>query len=131
MGILSFLQGLPLPFWSLLGAIVCSFVSWLIAMKRATVALARDRMQTEAHALASENAERAAFRAALMTEIGEVREEIKECEAAREALRARVNLLEEQLLVLRASNEIMQRWLVFFKQRDGLRPTILPGEPPS
>lgn len=128
MNLLSLIQTLPLPFWSLLAAIVCSFVSWLIAMKRAAVTLARERMHTDAHALASENAERAAFRSALMIEISKVREEVKDCEAAREALRVRVNSLEEEILVLRASNEIMQRWMHFFKQRDESRPITLPGE---
>jgi hypothetical protein len=129
VGFLSALQSLPVPFWSLLAAIICSFVSWLIAMRRASVTLERERMHAQAHTLASENVERAAFRSALMTEIGKVREEIKDCEAAREALRGRVNALEEQLIVLRATNEIMQRWLVFFKQREGGPAAILPNEP--
>jgi hypothetical protein len=115
---LELLQALPGPAWSLAAGIFAGTVSWLISRRKAAVDMANVRLRYKADTLQTENAERAAFRASLMTEIGKVREEVKECEAMREQLRKRVNALEEEILVLRASNEIMQRWVSFFKQRD-------------
>lgn len=69
----------------------------------------------------AEVVERAAFRTSLMSEISEMRRLIKECEGDKEALRQRLNVAEGQILVLKASNEIMERWVAFFNER-GLSP---------
>jgi hypothetical protein len=69
-------------------------------------------------ASSGETAERAAFRATLMTEISALRQLVKECENEKDIIRERVNRAEERILVLSASNEIMEKWITFFKSRD-------------
>jgi hypothetical protein len=49
-----------------------------------------------------------------------MRQLIKECEIDRDALRERLASAEAQILVLKASNEIMEKWVTFF--RDGVSP---------
>lgn len=73
-----------------------------------------------ADASSEETAERTAFRATLMAEISSLRQLIKECEIEKVSIRERVNRAEEQILVLNASNEIMEKWVAFFKDRNDL-----------
>ena len=89
-------------------------------MRQIAVSIERARLKNNAEMLAGESAERAAFRAALMTDISDLRALMKECDADRDLLRTRVNAAEEQILVLKASNEIMERWLAFFKDRNAM-----------
>jgi hypothetical protein len=60
-----------------------------------------------------------------MADIAELRRLIKECDSDRDVLRCRVNVAEEQILVLKASNEIMERWLAFFKDRNKLEAHVV------
>jgi hypothetical protein len=62
-----------------------------------------------------------------MTEISTLRLLIKDCEAERDTLRSRVNAMEGQILVLKASNEIMERWVGFFKERNALDVRVTSG----
>jgi hypothetical protein len=55
-----------------------------------------------------------------MADISDLRQLMKQCEEDRDLLRTRVNAAEEQILVLKASNEIMERWLAFFKDRNAM-----------
>jgi hypothetical protein len=94
--------------------------TWIISMRQISVSVERARLKISADALSFENAERAAFRATLMADITNLRLLVKDCETDRDLLRTRVNASEEQILVLKASNEIMERWLAFFKDRNAL-----------
>lgn len=96
-------------------------------MRQVNVSIERERHKVNSEALSGESAERAAFRAALMSEIADLRRMIKECDADRDLLRGRVNTAEEQILVLKASNEIMERWLAFFKDRNALEVQVPSG----
>lgn len=100
-----------------------------IRVRRINASIERMRLKTNAEATAAELAERAAFRAALMAEIGAVRLMMKECETEREALRERLATAEAQILVLKASNEIMEKWVAFF--RDGVAPRAAGLSSPS
>ncbi|HEY0182838.1 MAG TPA: hypothetical protein VGC09_08530 [Rhodopila sp.] len=91
--------------------------TWLLSMRRISVSLEHARLKMRAEALTEETTERAAFRAALMADVAELRRLMKECEVDRDALRTRVNSAEEQIVVLNASNQILERWIRFFKER--------------
>ena len=67
--------------------------------------------------LSDETEQRAAFRATLIAEVAGLRGLIKDCETEKEALHERVDRAEGQIIVLKASNEIMERWVTFFKER--------------
>lgn len=73
----------------------------------------------------AEVAERAAFRATLMAEVSAMRVLMKDCETDKYMLRDRLNAAEAQILILKASNEIMERWVTFFK--DGNSPASRSG----
>jgi hypothetical protein len=87
-------------------------------MKRLSLSAKRGRLKTIADALTDEIADRAAFRVTLMTEIASLRQRVKECEIQRDELQTRVNVAEGQALVLKASNDILTRWVGFFKDRN-------------
>jgi hypothetical protein len=86
-------------------------------MRKVSASIERTRIKMIADASSEESAERAAFRATLMTEIAALRVMVKECETEKDSIRERVNRAEEQIIVLNASNEIMEKWVAFFKDR--------------
>jgi phage host-nuclease inhibitor protein Gam len=101
-------------------------------MKRLGFAAERVRLRVAADALSDEIADRATFRTTLMTEISSLRHRIKDCEAERDDLRNRTNVAEGQVLVLKATNEIMTRWVKFFRNQnyqDASVPPLLPDLP--
>lgn len=98
---------------------------FLISLQKVHASLEKARLKMTLEASASETAERAAFRASLMGELSGMRTMIKECEADRDSLRERLNAAEAQILVLKASNEIMEKWVAFF--RDGVAPKGSPA----
>lgn len=106
--------------WAVLSGLLSGCGAMFIRVRRINASIERIRLKTSAEAAAAELAERAAFRAALMAEIGTVRLMMKDCETEREALRERLATTEAQILVLKASNEIMEKWVAFF--RDGAAP---------
>jgi hypothetical protein len=114
------LSDIPAPVWAALTGGFSGIGAWFIGMRQISASIENERLKLMAEASSGEIAERAAFRAALMADIADLRRQMKECEADREALRIRLNTAEEQILVLKASNEIMERWLVFFKDRNAL-----------
>jgi hypothetical protein len=111
---------IPTPVWVALSGAISGFGTWIVSMRQIAVSIERARLKNNAEALAEESAERTAFRATLMADIADLRQLLKECEADRDLLRTRVYAAEEQILVLKASNEIMERWLAFFKDRNAL-----------
>lgn len=121
-------SGVPTPVWAALSGGLSGLGTWAVGMRKVSAAIKRERLKMHANALAEETAERASFRAALMAEISELRQQMKECETDRDHLRSRVNVAEEQIMVLKASNEIMERWLAFFRDRSALEVQI-PSEP--
>jgi hypothetical protein len=118
---------IPIPVWVALSGGISSIGTWIISMRQISVSIERIRLKMNAEAMADESAERAAFRTALMVDVADLRHLIKECDFERDVLRSRVNSTEEQILVLKASNEIMERWLVFFKDRSGLEVRVASG----
>jgi hypothetical protein len=120
LDLLTAFSDIPTPVWVALSGGISGVGTWIVSMRQIAVSIERARLKNNAEMLAGESAERAAFRAALMTDISDLRALMKECEADRDLLRTRVNAAEEQILVLKASNEIMERWLAFFKDRNAL-----------
>jgi hypothetical protein len=118
---------IPTSVWVALSGGISGVGTWVVSMRQITVSVDRMRLKMNAEALAGETAERGAFRAALMADVGEMRRLMKDCEADRDHLRTRVNAAEEQILVLKASNEIMERWLAFFKDRKAMEIHIPTG----
>ena len=118
---------IPTSVWVALSGGISGVGTWIVSMRQITVSVERMRLKMNAELLAGETAERAAFRAALMADVVEMRRIMKECEADRDHLRSRVNAAEEQILVLKASNEIMERWLAFFKDRKAMEIHIATG----
>jgi hypothetical protein len=112
-----FFAGIPPPVWVALSGAVSGVGGWLVSVRKISAAIERSRVKMILDASAGETAERAAFRATLMVDITNLRLLIKECDTDRDLLRARVNTTEGQILVLKASNEIMERWVAFFKDR--------------
>jgi hypothetical protein len=105
------------PLWAALGAGISGLGAWLINMRSISSTVERTRISMSADVANAEVVERAAFRTSLMSEISEMRRLIKECEGDKETLRQRLNATEGQILVLKASNEIMERWIAFFNER--------------
>jgi hypothetical protein len=93
----------------------------MISLRNISATVERTRMAMSADVSNAEAVERAAFRTSLMAEVSEMRQLVKECETDKEALRQRLSATESQILVLKASNEIMERWVAFFNER-GLSP---------
>ncbi len=120
LAIWDFFSSIPAPVWAVLSGGLSGLGSWIVGLRKISASIERARLKTSAEALTDENAERAAFRAALLADISELRQKNKECEADRDLLRTRLNSTEEQILVLKASNQIMERWLSFFRDRSAL-----------
>jgi hypothetical protein len=117
---MSFLADIPTPVWAGLSGVVSGISTWVLGMRRMAASIERARIKLKADASTDETAERAAFRATLMADIAALRVVLKECDAERDILRSRVHAAEGQILVLRASNEIMEEWVAFFKERNAL-----------
>ena len=121
---LGFLTEHETPIWALLAAGISGLGAWLLSLRNISATVERTRLAMRADLSNAEAVERAAFRTALMTEISEMRRAMKESEAEKEGLRQRLNVADGQILVLKASNEIMERWIAFYNERN------LPGEHP-
>jgi hypothetical protein len=128
---LSELSDIPTPVWAAVSGAISCVVTWFLGLKKLGASLERARLKLAADASTNETAERAAFRTTLMTEITALRQLIRECDAERDILRGRVNATEGQILLLKASNEIMERWVGFFKDRNALDPRLLSGTGPA
>ena len=124
---LAVFSDIPTPVWVALSGMISGIGTWIISMRQINISIDRARLKIAAETLADESAERAAFRATLMADISSLRMLVKDCDTDRDVLRTRVNAAEEQILVLKASNEIMERWVKFFKERDALDLGIYPS----
>jgi len=107
--------------WAALAAGLSAVGAWLLSLRNISATVERARLAMNADLSKAEAEERAAFRTSLMSEVSEMRRLIKECETDKETLRQRLNTAEGQILVLKASNEIMERWVAFFNER-GMSP---------
>ncbi len=110
--------------WGAVSGVVSGVGAFLISLKTVNVSRERERIKLTLDASSQETAERAAFRATLMAELSGMRAMMKECETDKDFLRERLNTAEAQILVLKASNEIMEKWVAFF--RDGIAPSVPP-----
>ena len=117
MDLLVFLTDHATPVWAIVAAGVSGLGAWLLSLRNINATVESTRLKLRADVSAAEAAERAAFRTALMTEVTEMRQLVKDCEAQKELLRQRLNAADGQILVLKASNEIMERWIAFFNER--------------
>ncbi len=120
MDTITFLAEHSTAVWALVSGLLSGMGGLLIRVRGINASVERTRLKAASDAAAAEQAERAAFRATLLTEITAMRQLIKECEIDRDALRERLASAEAQILVLKASNEIMEKWVTFF--RDGVSP---------
>jgi chromosome segregation ATPase len=118
LDVLGVLADVPVPIWAALSGGLSAVGTWVFGMKRLSVAAERVRLKTTADALTEEISDRSAFRVTLMAEISSLRQRVKECEAQRDDLQNRVNVAEGQTLILKASNDILARWVKFFKDRN-------------
>ncbi|HEY4044694.1 MAG TPA: hypothetical protein VGM32_23015 [Rhodopila sp.] len=126
-----FLADHATPIWAVLSASASGIGAWLLSLRNISATVERSRMAMSAEMLNAEAAERTAFRAALMTEVSEMRQIIKAAEIEKESLRQRLNAADAQILVLKASNEIMERWIAFFNERGMGLDIKLPTDPPT
>lgn len=124
MDSLAFLADHSTALWGALSGVVSGVGAFMISLRTVNVSRDRERIKLSLDASTVETAERAAFRATLMAELTGMRVLIKECENEKDLLRERLNVAEAQLLVLKASNEIMEKWVAFF--RDGIAPHATP-----
>ncbi len=104
--------------------------AWLLSLRNISATVERTRIAMSADESKAEAVERAAFRSSLIAEVAEMRQLIKECETDKDSLRQRLSATEAQILVLKASNEIMERWVAFFNER-GLSLDHVPHMGPS
>lgn len=121
MDALPFLIDHATAIWAALAAGLSAVGAWLLSLRNISATVERARLAMNADLSKAEAEERAAFRTSLMSEVSEMRRLIKECETDKETLRQRLNTAEGQILVLKASNEIMERWVAFFNER-GMSP---------
>jgi hypothetical protein len=117
---MAFLAEHATAIWGALSGVAGGIGMFLISFWKVSAAFERARLKMASDAASAETAERAAFRASLMDELSGLRAQIKECETDKNALRERLNNAEAEILVLKASNEIMEKWVAFF--RDGIVP---------
>jgi hypothetical protein len=117
LDLLTFISEIPTPVSVALSGVASGLGTWIISIRKISASIERARLKMVADASTGENTERAAFRAALMAEVSALRQLVKECENEKVSIRERVNRAEEQILVLNASNEIMEKWVTFFKDR--------------
>lgn len=120
LDLLELLSKFPTPIWVAMSGIVSGIGTWIVSIRKINASVEQARLKMIANTSSEESAERAAFRATLMSEISSLRQLIKECETEKVSIRERVNRAEEQILVLNASNEIMEKWVAFFKDRSEL-----------
>jgi hypothetical protein len=127
--LLALLSEISTPIWVALSSAVGGLGAWIVNNRKVSASVERARIKMVADAAVGENAERTAFRATLMGDIAALRSLIKECETEKDSLRDRINRAEGQIVVLKASNEIMERWVAFFKERSAPDPRPS-GKPP-
>jgi hypothetical protein len=121
----------PTISWAAVSSMLSIVAAFIIRFRRISASLERTRMKTTADTMAAEVAERASFRANLMAEISSVRTLMKECEIEREEQRKRLNTAEGQILILKASNEIMEKWVAFFRDHNSAQAAMVPNPPPE
>lgn len=119
----SVLSDIPAAAWAATAAGFSSVLTWWLGMRGLrNAAVQNQRKMVEEYTLA-EQTDRAQFRSTLMSDLASMRALQHECEIDRAHLRGRINANERQILVLKASAEIMQKWLTFFKNAE----TTMPG----
>jgi hypothetical protein len=106
--------------WGAVSGVAGGIGMFLVSFWKVSASIERAKLKLTTDASSAEAAERAAFRASLMDELSGLRAQIKECEADKNTFRDRLNNTEAEILVLKASNEIMEKWVAFF--RDGISP---------
>jgi hypothetical protein len=117
---LAFLAEHSTALWGAVSGAVSGIGMFLLSFRKVSASVEHARMKMAADAAKVEIGERAAFRASLMNELAGLRAQIKACEADKNQLRERLYNAEAEILVLKASNEIMEKWVAFF--RDGISP---------
>jgi hypothetical protein len=120
LDLLAFLTEHSTAIWGAVSGVAGGIGMFLVSFWKVSASFERARLKMASDAAAAETAERAAFRASLMGELSGLRAQIRECETDKNALRERLNNAEAEILVLKASNEIMEKWVAFF--RDGIAP---------
>jgi hypothetical protein len=128
---LPFLADYATPASAVVAAGISGLGAWLVSRRNISATVERTRTAMTADGSNAEAVERAAFRTSLMSEVSEMRQMMKECETDKEVLRQRLNATEGQILVLKASNEIMERWVAFFNERDVSPDQAAGTEPPA
>lgn len=93
--------------------------TWLIGARKIATSLQEKKFELGAGISATEANERASFRASLLAELAALRALVKEGEADRDRLREQLCAAESQIVVLRASNEILEKWINFLRARVG------------
>jgi hypothetical protein len=126
---LAFLAEHSAAIWGALSGVAGGIGMFLVSFWKVSASFERARLKMASDASSAETAERAAFRASLMDELSGLRAQIKECETDKNALRERLNNAEAEIMVLKASNEIMEKWVAFF--RDGVVPQVPPLASPT
>jgi hypothetical protein len=121
LDILHFLTNHAASLWAALAAGISGLGAWLLSLRNISATVERTRIAVSTEVSNAEAVERAAFRSSLMADVSEMRQLIKECETDKETLRQRLGATEGQILILKASNDIMERWVAFFNER-GLSP---------
>ncbi|MEA2777350.1 MAG: hypothetical protein QOF90_2756 [Acetobacteraceae bacterium] len=121
MDILTFISQHSTPLWAGLTAGLSGISAWLMGLRQINASVERTRIKMGVEISSAEVAERAAFRATLMTELSVMRLLIKECDGDKHLLRERLHSAEAQILLLKASNEIMERWMAFFRSTTGIQ----------
>jgi hypothetical protein len=116
--VLSFLSNVPLSVWLAVSGALSGVAAWIVSVWKIYASIERARIKMTADAAIGEGAERAAFRASLLAELTDLRAMLKKCDDDKDALRMRANSAEGQIAVLKSSNEIMERWVAFFKERN-------------
>jgi hypothetical protein len=106
--------------WAVLSGALSGIGAWFLSLRKINASVEHTRIRLNAEAAAAELAERTAFRGTLLAEVSSMRQMIKECDEDRYHLRDRLNATEGQILVIKASNEIVERWMTFFKSTSGL-----------
>jgi septal ring factor EnvC (AmiA/AmiB activator) len=124
LDLLAFLAEHSTALWGAISAAASTAGMCFISFRKVSASVERTRMKMTADAAEAERAERSAFRASLVAEIAGLRAQVKACEADKNQLRERLNNAEAEILVLKASNEIMEKWVTFF--RDGVSPQASP-----
>ena len=119
---------LPTPIWVAVSGALSAVGAWFVSVARINASIEQARIKLVTEVLSDETQQRAAFRATLIAEVAALRGLIKDCETEKEALHERVNRAEGQTIVLKASNEIMEKWVTFFKERSSERENLV-GSP--